>query len=214
MRRAYGEKAKAASSRNDRKAQCRHSAAGTCVRNVALKYLHAGARDGRALGHQARRGGWRVRGLVGPSGCGKSTLLTLIAGLSAPSHGRSRCRGSRYHGALAPRRLHVPEGHSVRMADGTAERADRCRAASSRQDAAAQRRAEELLVGYGLGDFMHALPHPSVGRHAPARRACAHAAAPSRISCCSTSRFPRSISRPGLRCRTRSPESCAAKARP
>ena len=33
--------------------------------------------------------------VLGPSGCGKSTLLRLIAGLIAPTRGRSRSTGSR-----------------------------------------------------------------------------------------------------------------------
>src|SRR5258708_25362715 len=58
--------------------------------------------------------------IVGPSGCGKSTLMRLIAGLDAPTRGRSRIRDRPLAGPVPHPRLplhpHLPLASPTRPA--------------------------------------------------------------------------------------------------
>ena len=110
--------------------------------------------------------------LIGPSGCGKSTLLNVIGGRSTPTTGTVEVGDKPVRGPLPHRhRLRVPgdalfpwctviENVKLGMVfQGVPQGRARERDASFRS-----RRS-------GSADFADYYPGPTVGRHAPARRA-------------------------------------------
>ena len=113
--------------------------------------------------------------IVGSSGCGKSTLLSLISGLMRPSRGDIYIEGRKVT-APSPSAGYMFQKDTLlewrTVLDnvligaellGLDMRAARCR-------------AEDLLRRYGLGEFMHSLPHQLSGgmrqRAALARTLC------------------------------------------
>jgi len=103
-----------------------------------------------------------ILAVIGGSGCGKSTLLTLLSGLVPPSKGRIAIRGSE---VTAPsNRVGFMFQKDTLFEWRTVLQNVLIGAELLHLDrAASQGRAEELLKGYGLEDFLHSLPHQLSG---------------------------------------------------
>ncbi len=132
------------------------------VRNVGLKYMTP-ERELVALSDiNLDVAAGEFVALVGPSGCGKSTLLTLMAGLVAPSKGKIAIRGT---DITAPsHRVGFMFQKDTLFEWRTVLQNVLIGAELLHLDrAAAQGRAEDLLIGYGLEEFLHSLPHQLSG---------------------------------------------------
>ena len=113
--------------------------------------------------------------VVGSSGCGKSTLLSIVSGLLPPSAGDIFIEGRKI---TAP----SPQVGYMFQKDTLLEWRtvlDNVLIGAELLDldvGVARRRAQELLRRYGLGEFMHSLPHQLSGgmrqRAALARTLC------------------------------------------
>ena len=138
------------------------SAPELAIRNVGLKYMTP-EREMMAL-HDVNLevAAGEFVALVGPSGCGKSTLLTLLAGLAAPSEGSIAIRGTE---VVAPSaRVGFMFQKDTLFEWRTVLQNVLIGAELLGLDrAAALQRAQALLNGYGLADFMHSLPHQLSG---------------------------------------------------
>ncbi|MFA6264589.1 MAG: ABC transporter ATP-binding protein [Pseudolabrys sp.] len=113
--------------------------------------------------------------LVGSSGCGKSTLLTLMSGLLTPSRGSIKVDGIEVT-APSPRVGYMFQKDTLldwRTILGNVMLGAELLGLDRRR---ARVRAEGLLSRYGLGEFMHSLPHQLSGgmrqRAALARTLC------------------------------------------
>lgn len=100
--------------------------------------------------------------IAGPSGCGKSTLLKAVAGLTTPSRGGIRLKGTPVTGARQDigfvfQRAALLEWRSVR---GNILLQAEMRGMNMR---AAQERADELIEMTGLTGFEKSLPHELSG---------------------------------------------------
>lgn len=113
--------------------------------------------------------------IVGSSGCGKSTLLSLISGLMQPSRGDIYIEGRKVS-APSPRAGYMFQKDTLlewrTVLDNVLIGAELL----GLDMRAARTRAEDLLRRYGLGEFMHSLPHQLSGgmrqRAALARTLC------------------------------------------
>jgi NitT/TauT family transport system ATP-binding protein len=113
--------------------------------------------------------------IVGSSGCGKSTLLSLMSGLMGPSHGEIFIDGQRVT-APSPRVGYMFQKDTLldwrTILDNVVIGAELL----GLNMKASRRRAEDLLVRYGLGEFLHSLPSQLSGgmrqRAALARTLC------------------------------------------
>jgi len=113
--------------------------------------------------------------IVGSSGCGKSTLLSLISGLTEPSRGDIHVEGRKV-AAPSPRVGYMFQKDTLlewrTVLDNVLIGAELL----GLDMRAARGRAEDLLRRYGLGEFMHSLPHQLSGgmrqRAALARTLC------------------------------------------
>jgi NitT/TauT family transport system ATP-binding protein len=113
--------------------------------------------------------------IVGSSGCGKSTLLSLISGLIAPSRGTVSIEGHKVS-APSPRVGYMFQKDTLLEWRTVLQNVLIGAELLGIDRAAARRRAEQLLTGYGLGEFMHSLPSQLSGgmrqRAALARTLC------------------------------------------
>jgi NitT/TauT family transport system ATP-binding protein len=113
--------------------------------------------------------------IVGQSGCGKSTLLSLIAGILEPTDGKVLVNGAAVVGpsSLCGYMLQQDYLFEWRTILDNVLLGAEIQGLDSR---AAKERAETLLRGYGLGDFMTHYPHQLSGgmrqRAALARTLC------------------------------------------
>ncbi|HEY5962665.1 MAG TPA: ABC transporter ATP-binding protein [Xanthobacteraceae bacterium] len=113
--------------------------------------------------------------IVGSSGCGKSTLLSIVSGLLPPSRGCIRIDGNEVT-KPSPRVGYMFQKDTLldwrTILDNVAIGAELL----GRDMKASRRRAEDLLVRYGLGEFLHSLPSQLSGgmrqRAALARTLC------------------------------------------
>ena len=113
--------------------------------------------------------------IVGSSGCGKSTLLSLVSGLIRPSGGAISIAGKPVT-APSPQVGYMFQKDTLldwrSILDNVLIGAELLRL----NKRAARARAKDLLVRYGLGEFLHALPHQLSGgmrqRVALARTLC------------------------------------------
>jgi NitT/TauT family transport system ATP-binding protein len=132
-------------------------------RNVTMRFADA-AGDGlvAVAGVSLAVADGEVVALIGPSGCGKSTLLNIGAGLYAPSEGAAFVDGEKVEG---------PNAHVAFMLQKDLLLPWRTVAANvmlgaeiqSQARAERQRRAQELLQGFGLADFAQRYPHQLSG---------------------------------------------------
>lgn len=113
--------------------------------------------------------------IVGSSGCGKSTLLSMVSGLLPPSRGSIRIDGNEVT-KPSPRVGYMFQKDTLldwrTILDNVVIGAELL----GLDMKASRRRAEELLVRYGLGEFLHSLPSQLSGgmrqRAALARTLC------------------------------------------
>ncbi len=87
--------------------------------------------------------------IIGPSGCGKSTLLSLAAGLLSPSEGSVRCLGSIGY------MLQRDELFLWRTIEKNIFLPLEIKKIGSEET---RKRARELAIKYGLGDFLDSYP--------------------------------------------------------
>jgi len=95
--------------------------------------------------------------LLGPSGCGKTTLLRIIAGLTQPSRGRVNIRGRDVTGPQADFGFVFQTPNLLPWRTVLANVLFPMEIAG-RNDAAARKRALELLALVGLSDFAGSRP--------------------------------------------------------
>ena len=113
--------------------------------------------------------------IVGSSGCGKSTLLSMVSGLLPPSRGSIRIDGQEVT-KPSPRVGYMFQKDTLldwrTILDNVVIGAELL----GLNMKASRRRAEDLLVRYGLGEFLHSLPSQLSGgmrqRAALARTLC------------------------------------------
>lgn len=97
-------------------------------------------------------------GIVGPSGCGKTTILNLLADIEKPGEGEILLRGQHLNSvgnkiALMPQRDQLFEWRTIEKNVCLGLEIQR------RATKEARERGRELLLKYGLGDFLK--KHPS-----------------------------------------------------
>lgn len=113
--------------------------------------------------------------IVGSSGCGKSTLLSLISGLIRPSRGSIQIGGTEVTGP-SPRAGYMFQKDTLLEWRTVLDNVLLGPELLGLERQAARRRAEDLLIRYGLGEFMHSLPGELSGgmrqRAALARTLC------------------------------------------
>lgn len=113
--------------------------------------------------------------IVGSSGCGKSTLLSLVSGLIRPSQGSISISGQAVN-APSPSVGYMFQKDTLLEWRTVLENALIGAELLGLDLKKAKQRAEELLVRYGLGEFLHAYPAQLSGgmrqRAALARTLC------------------------------------------
>lgn len=113
--------------------------------------------------------------IVGSSGCGKSTLLSLISGLMRPSRGSIQIN-SKDVTAPSPRAGYMFQKDTLLDWRTVLDNVLLGPELLGLDMKASRHRAEELLVRYGLGEFLHSLPSQLSGgmrqRAALARTLC------------------------------------------
>jgi NitT/TauT family transport system ATP-binding protein len=113
--------------------------------------------------------------IVGSSGCGKSTLLSLISGLIRPSRGSIQIAGKDVNGP-SPRAGYMFQKDTLLEWRTVLDNVLLGPELLGLERKAAQRRAEDLLHRYGLGEFLRSLPGELSGgmrqRAALARTLC------------------------------------------
>jgi NitT/TauT family transport system ATP-binding protein len=113
--------------------------------------------------------------IVGSSGCGKSTLLSLVSGLIHASRGNVMLEGKQVT-APSPRVGYMFQKDTLLEWRTVLQNALIGAELLRLDKKIARRRAEDLLLRYGLGEFMHSLPSQLSGgmrqRAALARTLC------------------------------------------
>lgn len=95
--------------------------------------------------------------ILGPSGCGKSTILSLIAGMLFPTGGQVLIEGEEVTGISAKvgymlQHDHLMEWRNIKSNAWLGLEVRRL------ADSEHKKRAVELLIRYGLGDFLNRYP--------------------------------------------------------
>ena len=127
------------------------------VRDVCLSY-HTLSGETPALSHisfDLMPG--EFLSIVGPSGCGKSTLLNLIAGLLTPEHGSITLGGRPVSSGSATVGYMLQKDH---LFEWRTIRSNACLGLEiqKKMDPDHEKKVEELLKAYGLGNFAEARP--------------------------------------------------------
>jgi NitT/TauT family transport system ATP-binding protein len=132
-------------------------------RSVTMRFADAAGRGVTAVaGVDLAVADGEVVALIGPSGCGKSTLLNIGAGLYAPSEGAAFVDGEQVEG---------PNAHVAFMLQKdlllpwrtVAENVMLGAEIHGQPRPQRHRRAQELLDGFGLGEFAGRYPHQLSG---------------------------------------------------
>jgi NitT/TauT family transport system ATP-binding protein len=114
-------------------------------------------------------------GIIGPSGCGKSTLLSLISGILAPTEGSVLVDGKPIAGPNRKVGYMLQQDYLFEWRT-ILENAVLGAEIQGLSRARARDRATQLLIRYGLGQFLHHLPRQLSGgmrqRAALARTLC------------------------------------------
>jgi NitT/TauT family transport system ATP-binding protein len=154
-------------------AGCAHPA--VAIRDVTLHYFSP-ERETLALSNvslEIAQGEFVA--IVGSSGCGKSTLLSLISGLIRPSRGSIQINTKNVT-APSPRAGYMFQKDTLLEWRTVLDNVLLGPELLGLDMQASRRRAEELLVRYGLGEFLHSLPNQLSGgmrqRAALARTLC------------------------------------------
>ncbi len=100
--------------------------------------------------------------IIGQSGSGKSTLLRIIAGLMPPKSGRITYNGRELHG-IEPRLSFVFQDFALMPWLTNRENVKIALSSSKQSEAAKDRTAKELLVKFGLKEFVDAYPNALSG---------------------------------------------------
>lgn len=106
--------------------------------------------------------GEEILGIVGPSGCGKSTLLSLAAGLLKPSKGKVFVKG---------KEINEPQKNMGYMFQrdqlfdwrNILDNVILGLELQNKLDKESLNEARELLISYGLGDFLNSYPNQLSG---------------------------------------------------
>lgn len=145
------------------------------LRDIDLRYFTLDVETEAVCGFSLAVSPGEFVAIVGQSGCGKSTLLSLIAGILEPTAGDVLVNGLPVTGPSSKcgymlQQDYLFEWRSILdnvLLGPEIQGHDRL---------AARERAENLLRGYGLGDFMEHFPHQLSGgmrqRAALARTLC------------------------------------------
>ncbi len=149
--------------------------AAVAVRNVTLNY-YTPSQETLALSNISLDiAPGEFVAIVGSSGCGKSTLLSLISGLLKPSNGTISVGGQTIT-APSPRAGYMFQKDTLLEWRTVLENALIGAELLGLDMKKARVRAEELLVRYGLGEFLHSFPGQLSGgmrqRAALARTLC------------------------------------------
>lgn len=146
------------------------------IRDVVLHYFSPD-RETLALSNislEVERGEFVA--IVGSSGCGKSTLLSLISGLIKPSRGDVLLEGRKV-AAPSPQVGYMFQKDTLLEWRSVLDNVLIGAELLGLDMRAARKRGEDLLRRYGLGEFLHSLPHQLSGgmrqRAALARTLCA-----------------------------------------
>jgi NitT/TauT family transport system ATP-binding protein len=145
------------------------------LRDVGLRYFGREGETEALRGVSLAVAPGEFVALIGPSGCGKSTLLSLISGIVAPTDGAVLIDG---RAVIGPNRkvgymLQQDYLFEWRTILDNAVLGAEIQGAPM---AKARKRAAQLLIHYGLGQFLHHLPRQLSGgmrqRAALARTLC------------------------------------------
>lgn len=103
-----------------------------------------------------------ILGIVGPSGCGKSTLLSIIAGLIKPTSGEIYINGEKITRPTNSTGYMFQKDQLFEwrnILDNVLLGLD----IQKKLTEAAYEKAKEMLVNYGLGDFLYSYPNQLSG---------------------------------------------------
>lgn len=149
--------------------------AAVVVENLSLNYFTPESETLALSGVSLRIEPGEFVSIVGSSGCGKSTLLSVVSGLVRPSSGRVFVEGQLVD-RPSPRVGYMLQKDTLFEWRSIIDNVVLGAEVLGMDLVAARKRGRELLVRYGLGDFMNALPgHLSGGmrqRAALARTLC------------------------------------------
>jgi NitT/TauT family transport system ATP-binding protein len=155
------------------RAACAHPA--VAIREVTLNYFSP-ERETLALSNvslEIAQGEFVA--IVGSSGCGKSTLLSLISGLMRPSRGSIQINGKDVI-APSPRAGYMFQKDTLLEWRTVLDNVLLGPELLGLDRQQARSRAEDLLIRYGLGEFLYSLPSQLSGgmrqRAALARTLC------------------------------------------
>lgn len=145
------------------------------LRNIDLRYFTLDGETEAVCGFSLTVLPGEFVAIVGQSGCGKSTLLSLIAGILEPTAGDVLVDGSPVTGPSSVCGYMLQHDYLFEwrtILDNVLLGAE----IQGLERVAARNRAESLLRGYGLGEFMAHFPHQLSGgmrqRAALARTLC------------------------------------------
>jgi len=145
------------------------------LRNIDLRYFTLDGETEAVCGFSLAVSPGEFVAIVGQSGCGKSTLLSLIAGILEPTAGDVLVEGSPVAGPSPLCGYMLQHDYLFEwrtIIDNVLLGAE----IQGLERVASRNRAESLLRGYGLGEFMAHFPHQLSGgmrqRAALARTLC------------------------------------------